>query len=410
VSKQKESKLNKFKIIVTLLFLVVGFIFITNSTKILKNPINIFILEKGSITYEEATEGYIIREEEVLQGENYENGIVQIVSEGERVAKGESTFRYYSENEESLVNQMAELDTQINEAIEESGLEILPSSETISLEKQIESNIDSICGLNELQKIQEYKSKIESYISKKAQISAETSPNGSKVKALMEQRTVLENELNSSSEIVKSPIAGLVSYRVDGLEDVLKSDDFSYLNSDLLKSFELKVGAVIPQSSEKGKIINNYHCYIATYINTEKASSAKVGDNVTLRLSNLDEVSATITYISSESEGKILVFEIKKDVEKLIENRKISFDIIWWNFTGFKVSNDAIITEDDKTYVERSKAGYTEKILVKINRQNDTYSILSNYTESELLEMGYTEEEIKNMSVLKLYDQILLQK
>jgi hypothetical protein len=410
VGKKKESKLNKLKIIVTLLFLVFGFVFITNSTKILKNPINIFILEKGSITYEEATEGYVIRDEEVLQGENYENGIVQIISEGERVAKGESVFRYYSENEDSLVNQMAELDTQINEAIEESGIEILPSSETVSLEKQIESNIDSICGLNELQKIQEYKSKIENYISKKAQISAEASPNGSKVKELMEQRTVLENELNSSSEIVKSPSAGLVSYRVDGLEDVLKTDDFSYLNSDLLKSFELKVGAVVPQSNEKGKIINNYHCYIATFINTEKASSAKVGDTVTLRLSNLDEVSATITYISDEDDGKILVFEIKKDVEKLIENRKISFDIIWWNFTGFKVSNDAIITEDDKTYVERSKAGYTEKILVKINRQNDTYSILSNYTESELVEMGYTEEEIKNMSVLKLYDQILLQK
>jgi hypothetical protein len=386
-------------------------VLVTNSTKIFKNQTDIFILEKGSITYEEATDGYIIRDEQVLQGDNYENGIVQIISEGERVAKGENVFRYYSENEENLVNQMADLDTQINEAIEESGLEILPSSETLSLEKQIENNIDSIRGLNELQKIQEYKSKIETYISKKAQISAESSPNGSKVRELMEQRTALENELNASSEIVKASDAGLVSYRVDGLEDILKIDDFSYLNSDLLKSFELKVGAVVPQSNEKGKIINNYHCYIATCMNTEKALSAKVGDTVTLRLSNLDEVSATITYISdAEKDGKILVFEIKRDVEKLIEYRKISFDIIWWNFTGFKVSNDAIITEDDKTYVERSKAGYTEKILVKINRQNDTYSILSNYTESELVEMGYTEEEIKDMSVLKLYDQIVLQK
>lgn len=412
MSKKENGKLNKIKVIGTLFFMVACIFFVTCSTQILKQPNDIFIVEKGSISYEEGTEAYILRDETVLQGENYKNGMVQIASENERVAKGEKVFRYYSDGEEDLIEQIAELDTKINEAIASSGLKSLSSaSDIVNLESQIESNLENMYGINEIQKIQEYKKKIENYMSKKAQISGEASPEGSEVKKLIEQRSALERTVDSSSELISTDRAGLVSYKVDGLEEILKIDDFSYLNKDLLDSFDLKVGAVIPQSTEKGKIVNNYECYIAVCMNTERALSAKVGEKVTIRLSNTDEVSAEIAYASeADNNGRILVFKIKDDVEKLIEYRKISLDIIWWKYTGFKVSNDAILKDGDKTYIERSKAGYTDKILVKVERQNETYSIVKNYTNDELLELGYTEEEVSNMKNLKvkLYDEIIL--
>ena len=107
---------------------------------------------------------------------------------------------------------------------------------------------------------------------------------------------------------------------------------------------------------------------------------------------------------------QIIVFKIKDDVKELIEYRKISLDVIWWKYTGFKVSNDAIITEGDKNYVERNKAGFADKILIKIERQNETYSIVRNYTNEELISMGYTDDEISDMKnlKLKLYDEIVL--
>lgn len=412
MSKKENGKLNKIKVIGTLFFMVVCIFFVTCSTQILKQPNDIFIVEKGSISYEEGTEAYILRDETVLQGENYKNGMVQIASENERVAKGEKVFRYYSDGEEDLIEQISELDTKINEAIANSGLKSLSSaSDIVNLESQIESNLENMYRINEIQKIQEYKKKIENYMSKKAQISGEASPEGSEVKNLIEQRSALEKTVYSSSELITTDRAGLVSYKVDGLEEILKVDDFSYLNKELLDSFDLKVGAVIPQSAEKGKIVNNYECYIAVCMNTERALSAKEGEKVSIRLSNTDEVSAEIVYASeADDNGRILVFKIKDDVEKLIEYRKISLDIIWWKYTGFKVSNDAILKDGDKTYIERSKAGYTDKILVKVERQNETYSIVKNYTNDELIELGYTEEEVSDMKnlKLKLYDEIIL--
>ena len=412
MSKKENGKLNKIKVIGTLFFMVACIFFVTCSTKILKQPNDIFIVEKGSISYEEGAEAYILRDETVLQGENYKNGMVQIASENERVAKGEKVFRYYSDGEEDLIEQISELDTKINEAIANSGLKSLSSaSDIVNLESQIESNLENMYRINEKQKMQEYKKKIENYMSKKAQISGEASPEGSEVKNLIEQRSALEKTVYSSSELITTDRAGLVSYKVDGLEEILKVDDFSYLNKELLDCFDLKVGAVIPQSAEKGKIVNNYECYIAVCMNTERALSAKEGEKVSIRLSNTDEVSAEIVYASeSDNNGRILVFKIKDDVEKLIEYRKISLDIIWWKYTGFKVSNDAILKDGDKTYIERSKAGYTDKILVKVERQNETYSIVKNYTNDELIELGYTEADVSDMKnlKLKLYDEIIL--
>ncbi len=396
------------RVLITIVFMIFLIVLVTNSTKILKNSADVFIVADGSLSFEEQAEGYVIRDELVLQGENYKNGMVQILSDGERAAKDEAVFRYYSNSEENILDQMAKLDTQINELIESSSLNSLLSSDIASIENQIEDTIDSMYDLNYLQKIQENKNKIETNMSKKAKITGFASPSDSYVRILAEQRRNLENELSAGSEIVSAPVSGLASYRVDGLEEILKVDNFDYLTSELLNGFELKVGASIPLSSEKGKIVNNFECYIATSMDTEKAMTVKVGETATLRLSNSDEVKAEIAYIKEEEKSRIIVFKIRDDVANLLEYRKISFDIIWWKYTGLKVSNSSLIEEDDKVYVERNRAGYTEKVLVKVLRQNDTYSVVENYTDEELRELGYTEEEIEKVNKIKLYDEIIL--
>ena len=335
-------------------------------------------------------------------------GMVQIKYEGEKVAKGDSVFRYYSNNEDDLISKITDLDEQINKALEENE-SIVVSSDMLSIEKQIEDTLNTMYNTNDLKKLDEYLKKIEGYVTKKTQIAGERSPNGSLVKNLIQKRASLEAELNTSSKIIDSPMSGVVSYRVDGLEDYLKVDDFSSLTKKELDSYNLKTGSVIPQNEEKGKVVNNFFCYIATPMNTEKADSSKIGDKVILRLSNSKEVQAEITNIINDTNCKILIFKIKDKIEELIEYRKISFDVIWWKYSGFKISNSAISTDDnDLSYIKRSKAGYSEKIFVKILRQNDTYSIVQNYTDEELEELGFSSEEINNRQQLKLHDEIIL--
>ena len=363
----------------------------------------------GSLSFEESVQGYILRDETVFKGENYKNGMYQIKTEGEKVCRGESLFRYYSSGEEELNKQIADLDEKINIALEESGTS-LSNADVLNLEKQIENVLNELAGVNDLEKQSELLKKIDAYITKKANIAGELSPAGSYVKELINQRKELKEKLNDNSEIITTDKSGVISYRVDGCEDILGVSDFSYLSTELLNNLNLNLGTVIPQNSECGKVLNNFMCYIACPVSSEKAMEAKVGDKVVLKLSNSTEINATIDYIVEETNSRVIVFKIKDNVEDLIEFRKISFDIVWWNYTGWKVSNKAIFEENDLSYVNKNKTGYTEKVLIKILRQNDTYSIVTNYEKEELEKMGFSDEEISNMPDIKVYDEVIISK
>lgn len=406
--KDKNKKLDLGKIIITIIFIYCIIFVIQKGINILKNISQICVIDEGSIKFEETAEAYILRDEILLKGENYKNGMIQIIPEGQRVAKDSAVFRYYSNGEEDLLNKIATLDDEINATIESSGLMIF-STDIKNLDVQIEKVVNSMYNLNDIEEIKSKKSELENYITKKTKITGDLSPADSRLKTLIEQRNNLEGQIGTGSEIIKAPAAGIVSYRIDDLEEILKTNDFNYLNRDFLEKLNIKLGSIIPTNTEKGKIINNFECYIACIINTEKASVAQIGDKVKLRLPSGEEIDATIVHITVEKDNnRVIVFRIIDKVEELIQYRKISVDIIWWSYTGLKISNSAILEDNDIAYVERNKAGYTDKIYVKIKRQNDTYSIVENYTNEELKELGISDEYISKRSLIKVYDEILI--
>ena len=278
-------KKNKKKVVIAYAISAIILIyFVYSIIQLIKQPTDVIAIENGNLSEEENAVGYVIREETVLQGNNYKNGMVQIKAEGERVAKGDPVFRYYSNNEETLIKKIQELDIKIQEAMEnEKGIY---SGDIKLLETQIQEKLIELETLNDIQKISEYKKDINTKITKKAKIAGERSPQGSYIRKLIDERSSYENTLNSGSEYINATSSGIVSYRVDGLESILTPDSFSSLNTKLLQDLKLKTGEIVSSSGENGKIINNFEGYIVTTINSEKAMQAKVGDDVTLRLSN----------------------------------------------------------------------------------------------------------------------------
>ena len=397
-----EKKIRKGRVFAVVLILALVFIYaVYLVAKLVQNPTNTFMVTNGKISQEESDIGYIIREETVVKGQNYKNGMVKIKNEGEKVAKGDSVFRYYSSGEEELKNKIAELDVEI-QSLMQNEKSSFPSDVKL-LESQIEKELDSIYGVNNAQKIQEYKKNINSYITKKAKIS---SPSNSRLKELLSQREEYENRLTSDSENVNAPESGIVSYRVDGLESVLTTEDFTKFNKSFLQDLKLKTGQTVASSEEVGKIINNYQCYIVFNSNTNEAKSSKVGDIIKIRVQNSDTLKASVeNIIDEDDESKTITVKITNDVEKLIAYRKISFDIIWWDAEGFRIPNEAIKEENGLSYVVRNRNGYYNKMLVKILKQNDEYCIVRQYKTEEL---GFTSSQIYSMRNIALYDEIVL--
>ncbi len=400
-----EKKIRKGRVFAVVLILALVFIYaVYLVAKLVQNPTNTFMVTNGKISQEESDIGYIIREETVVKGQNYKNGMVKIKNEGEKVAKGDSVFRYYSSGEEELKNKISELDVEI-QSLMQNEKSSFPSDVKL-LESQIEKELDSIYGANNAQKIQEYKKNINSYITKKAKIS---SPSNSRLKELLSQREEYENRLTSDSENVNAPESGIVSYRVDGLESVLTTEDFAKFNKSFLQDLKLKTGQTVASNEEVGKIINNYQCYIVFNSNTNEAKNSKVGDTIKIRVQNSDTLKASVeNIIDEDDESKTITVKITNDVEKLIAYRKISFDIIWWDAEGFRIPNEAIKEENGLSYVVRNRNGYYNKMLVKILKQNDEYCIVRQYKTEELEELGFTSSQIYSMRNIALYDEIVL--
>lgn len=201
-TKNKKKKITRVAILITAIALISYIIY--TLINLIARPTDIFMVSNGEISFEESTIGYVIREETVIKGTNYTNGMVQIKTEGEKIAKNDAAFRYYSNNEDSINEKITQINTELQKALE--GQTDLFSSDIKSLESQIENKIYGLKNKNDIQEITEYKRDINTYITKTAQIKGDLSTNGSVINELITEKANYENQLRANSEYINAPI------------------------------------------------------------------------------------------------------------------------------------------------------------------------------------------------------------
>ena len=192
--EEKRKKLVKKKIIIYIMLGIISIYIISAIFLIIKTPTDTVTVDNGMLTYEESTTGYIIREEQVIQGKKYKNGMYHIVSEGERVAKNQAVFRYYGDNEEKLQKQIEEVNLKIQTALEKEKTNF--PLDIKNLDSNIEEKLKDLKDVTDIQKLYEIKKDINDLVAKKAKISGEASAKGSYIKKLMTQKEKYESVFN----------------------------------------------------------------------------------------------------------------------------------------------------------------------------------------------------------------------
>lgn len=404
--QELKNKKNKKKYIVHIILGFIIFYIFLSIYWLVKTPSDTIMVDTGTLTLEESSTGYILREETVLKGENFKNGLTPIVAEGERAAKGQTVFRYNGIEEEATKEKIEEINSKIQETLANQP-NLFTTTDIKILEKQIDEKTQNLKNLTDISTINEYKKQIMEIIDKEAKIAGSQSRSGAYIQQLTKEKEEYENKLTEDSEYITAPISGVVSYRVDGYEDILNVEDFSTITKNALNNLDLKTGKIVSTSLETGKIINNFKCYIATILDSEVAKNAEIGKKVKITLSSGNEISSEIKYIAKEeNEETLIIFELKTLTQELIEHRKISFNITWWNASGYKVPNTCILEDEQGLkYVVRRKNGEDKKIIIKVLNKNEKYSIIESYKDNELNSLGIDID--KDQKITK-YDNILL--
>ena len=130
----KNKKIHK-RYIIYILFTIIFIYIFYSMYLLLKSPNETITIKNETLTLEENAKGYILRNETVLTGENYKNGLTPIVAEGEKAAKGQTIFRYSSIDEDEINTKIDEINLKIQEAL--ASKPIIPSTDIKNLEKQI---------------------------------------------------------------------------------------------------------------------------------------------------------------------------------------------------------------------------------------------------------------------------------
>ena len=128
--------MNKKKKIIAIILLLLIVSYVAYAVYLLiVDPTDTYIIKEEILSEEDTTAGYVIRNESVIKEEN-KNGIYAIVAEGEKVAKSDSIFRYYTDNEKEIYTKIDELDHQIQGLLDKENS--IPSADIKSIENQID--------------------------------------------------------------------------------------------------------------------------------------------------------------------------------------------------------------------------------------------------------------------------------
>ena len=219
----------------------------------------------------------------------------------------------------------------------------------------------------------------------------------------------LQNEINSlssnyvPSQIITADASGYYVNKEDGFENIITVDKIDELtDTQLNDAIESKQKDSTPGSI--GKIIDGYNWYIASVIDSANASSFKKGKAVRIIYGDTEEDSVS-TYLYSikkiDDKNSLVIFRCTFMDQELISLRKINGKIVVNDFTGLKVSRDAIrLDENGNTGVFVRRGNIVNFRSLNIIYSEDAFVIASKPGENSDIKLPYTH--------LKQYDEVII--
>ena len=142
-----------------------------------------------------------------------------------------------------MTQKISEIDFKIQEALKTENITLTSNIKLI--ETQIEDKVENLRNLNNTQEITEYDKEINDLLEKKIEALGEITSSSESLKQLVRERNSYKDQIKSMTEYIIAPTSGIVSYRVDGLEEALTPQNFQDMNKEYLEKLNLKTGQMI---------------------------------------------------------------------------------------------------------------------------------------------------------------------
>ncbi|NTV91073.1 MAG: hypothetical protein HGA22_12055 [Clostridiales bacterium] len=322
-----------------------------------KDNITSDMIRNGYIEHSVNTEGVIIRDEALLPAAGKSGEYIPVIAEGERVSAFSQAATISDSASASLIEELDQVKKKIiqaqNEKMKESNFY---SDEIEKIDERIGLKVREVIKAgksNSIASITAIKQDMDGLIGEKAAVAGENS-NDTYINSLRQQRNSIQERINSGTSSITSQFSGIISYVIDGYESTLTPAGIKNLKAEgireILSGKKVKASGdkVVEQGDIFVKVIKSYESFIVTLLNSEEAGLFAAGDNIKVRINDLDqEVKGEITW-KSELQGDSCLVAIKIDrcAELLSDSRVINADLIIDSKQGLKVPLKALFNAD----------------------------------------------------------------
>lgn len=390
-----------------------------------KEKINYDYVQMGTIESPKSATGIIIRSEKVYN--STQDGILSFnITNNERVKSGTSVATIKSL--EVLSKMEEELNT-INKEIfsmQESRAELSWFSEDIEkINYQIQNIIDTniyLLSNSDISKLYEISTSVSSSMELRNQILL--SETTGSLAELAAKRKEQEDKISENSSIITTSQTGILSYYLDGLEEVFTPDNMLNITKEQVKmtanpqSIKLQVAKEEPIF----KIIDSNEWYISTYINSSFVEGWEQGQNKTIYIkdsSSSREIDTQVYYIQKDTKETFMILKLTRSILDYIDQRSITFEIDKVT-SGFKINNSAIaeanllkipinfITEEDS--IIKQSGDSTTSLNVSLSYEPDILDFAYIPIEVGVINIGDTIVNPNNPEETYIIDEILTTK
>ncbi len=399
-----KSKDRLLKVLSILAAVVIVVYFISQIYNISARTFTTQIVYEQNVLNTVDAEMFIIREETVLTVPA--SGVtVPLADNAERVSKGSSIAAVFA-TEEAAENyvELQALQKKLTTYQKIDGQLKLSTVDIEKLTDEINSEFKDILDLTYLNDFDELSDKKLSFSEKisRKQISIDKKVDcASQIAQLQSEISALSGTV--PSQIITAEASGYYVNKEDGYENLISVDDIDELTPKKLEE-ALESEKKEPTSGSIGKIIDGYNWYIACVVDSADVSTFKKEKPVSLIFgdSNEDIVSTYLYSIKKiDDKNSLVVFRCTLMNDKLISLRKLNGKIVIDDFTGLKVSRDAVrIDENGNTGVFVRRGNIVNFRSLNIIYSEDSFVVASKPGENSDTKLPYAH--------LKQYDEVII--
>lgn len=309
----------------------------------INGSVETMVAENGNLEDVIKADGIVVKDEKVYNA-SVSGSVTYYYEDGTKVKEGQLVADLNTDTNSQEVNkQIAEIQSVIDKKKNaDKSVSALSNESLISFENDIQASILN----NELGSMYNIIGQVDNI----GIMSYEGSYEQYEIAQLEDMKKSLANSISTHKVPYYSAQAGLITYRIDGLEaeynieNVLNMTPSTTLKKDYTLSDKKQISTV---SENEGifKIIKNFEYYIAATVDNEKAKLFKENKFIKTRILSdgmQHEVWGFIKKINYGSEQSVLILYFDDYFHKIYDKRYIDLELITDIYEGIKISTKSL--------------------------------------------------------------------